>query len=436
MPWISDSSSKSTPLDLSGAFFGHDCKLPWNSIPEFVALRNFVLANSELRRRLLPSFLRDPESPSAKSDSDEKYASLADLLATNLASDVLDRYVHVTGQWTFDVDEVLRVAAPNLAVIFEPELKLDVCVPILFVRFDFDSELLGERAAIERIEEDYQLARAGKYKYGPGVHESVLGGATHWLVLKDFAVQNPGRSDLYDIFSDARAYPIPAIDAFFAALRLGTGADTGYAQLLVRPHNWCLSHKAMLPPLEGTSLRAYPYWFEDFRWLAEDLPSVGEEQAAVVRRIYSRLSENSERSMNAAVRRMNRCYLRDDEDDAAVDATIGLEALLADDEKTELTHKLALRVAALLQLLPDNQLSPSQVFRDIRAIYKHRSEIVHGEKRVEKTRMISLPDRSTQPASALALKYLRSVVEVLLEHPQYLKPAAIDELILAKLRSN
>lgn len=60
-----------------------------------------------------------------------------------------------------------------------------------------------------------------------------------------------GRRSIYDAIYDLRTYPLPLIDIFFAALRIVTNADTGYAQLVVRPKEWAINYKADLPPLAG-----------------------------------------------------------------------------------------------------------------------------------------------------------------------------------------
>jgi hypothetical protein len=55
--------------------------------------------------------------------------------------------------------------------------------------------------------------------------------------------------------------------------------------------------------------------------------------------------------LQLVIKRLNSCYMREDQEDAILDATIGLEILLSDGETQEVTHKLALRLAALSTLV-------------------------------------------------------------------------------------
>ena len=127
---------------------------------------------------------------------------------------------------------------------------------------------------------------------------------------------------------------------------------------------------------------------------------------------------------------MNLCYLRDDPEDAAIDATIGLEAALSDDEPQEMTHKLALRVAALSCYFNDCQKSTHQVFREIKSVYRYRSALVHGSSSSDKRREIRVSETVRIEASELAAEYLRAVVRALAANAEFRKPTYIDRHLL------
>ena len=124
--------------------------------------------------------------------------------------------------------------------------------------------------------------------------------------------------------------------------------------------------------------------------------------------------------------------MREDQEDAILDATIGLEILLSDGEAQEVTHKLGLRLAALSTLVPGYEEQATQVFHDVKkSIYPYRSAVVHGnDKRASKIGKTRAGGANT--AVRLAIQYLAMAVRAIAAHPQYLNPAAIDEDLLIK----
>jgi hypothetical protein len=210
---------------------------------------------------------------------------------------------------------------------------------------------------------------------------------------------------------------------------------TGYGQLLLEPVGWAHKYKAHLPPLEGTSTRRYPSEFEDGYWLRPSVPTVTREEAIKIgdafRKLQSSLGVNQ---LRIASRRLNLCYLREDEEDAILDATIGLESLLAGGERNEITHKLALRMAALSTLDQSNQRDAVKIFRDIKEIYSFRSAVAHGSSKTTKKREIAIKEDETIPVVTAAINYLRMALGILLDHSQYRNVTNIDEeLLLGKL---
>src|SRR5260370_42543411 len=96
------------------------------------------------------------------------------------------------------------------------------------------------------------------------------------------------------------------------------------------------------------------------------------------------------RRLELVIKRLNSCYMREEQEDAILDATIGLEILLSDGDTQEVTHKLALRLAALSTLVPGCEQQAATVFRNVKkAIYAFRSAVVPGnEKKASKTREV------------------------------------------------
>ena len=124
---------------------------------------------------------------------------------------------------------------------------------------------------------------------------------------------------------------------------------------------------------------------------------------------------------------------RDDDVDAILDATIGLEVLLGDpDESQALAFKLRMRAGALAVFMSKGQ-SSGEVFETMKVVYEARSAIVHGHIRKPRRKRLLVPEEERYASERdLATDLLRSILDVLLEFPHYLNPANIDrELLLS-----
>jgi len=197
---------------------------------------------------------------------------------------------------------------------------------------------------------------------------------------------------------------LPLVDNFFAALRVVTGVETGYSQFVVRPSGWGRRWDADLPSVRVVSTRAYPDHFENYGWLRE-VSAISLKTLAQVSLVYRGLNEAKGNRMAIVARRLNAAHLRKDEADSILDVTIALEALLGDDVKTEMTHKLAMRVAALSVLEPFAEGNPSEVFGFVKKIYAYRSAIVHGSKNSETKRTVAYKGKEEIPAVTLEFSF-------------------------------
>ena len=243
---------------------------------------------------------------------------------------LIERHVHAFHSYTVTDKTFAQIFDPIDCYLFGENLKLQIVVPALFVTFDFEDAEIAPGIRIRRMDEDFHLARAFRIAHGPGVHPSVVASATHALVMHGYALENlpPRHLDMFpdDPFNDTSKFPTVQIDDFFAALRIVTGLATGYAQLLVRPEGWARGYKAHLPVVEGTSVRAYPVWFENYYWNISKVPEISLATALEIGRALVNLSNASEPSIRLAARRLNISFLRHEIEDQVLDATIGLEA--------------------------------------------------------------------------------------------------------------
>ena len=430
-------SSFSGPTDYKEAFGRRDDKLlRLDVIPSFAALFNYIdyadTAFSSRVRGYFSSSKTETPTDTATRTEPSLYRPLLDRLVTSM----VDRYIHLHEDGPFSIEKFAPIYQPLESALFNEVLSVEIVVPILFMKFDFDSVAIADNASIERMSDDFQLARYTKGYNNMGINSTVLGAATHALVLNGWELKNDRFSEAFNAFYTASAYPTEQIDKFFTAVRIATGGSTGYAQLLLRPDGWAHDYEAHLPPVEGTSVRRYPIRFENHYWLTDQLPTLTTQQAIEIGSVFSKLQGSEDKRLSIATQRLNLCLLRETEEDSILDATIAMEALLSDDERQEMTHKLALRMAALLSLSKSGQQTPVEVFRAIKQIYRYRSAVVHGSAKTTDKREIAISDKEKIPIVTLAINYLRMAISILIDNPQFLRASKIDEeLILGHTRS-
>jgi hypothetical protein len=434
MPDFSQSLFSDGPTDYKGAFGRKEDKpIRLDQVASFIDLFNYI-DSAESCSRLRAYFSSTPvDTPAEEVGRVERrensmYQGSMDLFV----SGIVDRYIHLHGDAPFSVERFAPIYLSLESGIFSETLLIDIVVPILFLQFDFERVSLGAGMSIERMDEGFQLARFLHNSESTGVKPSVMGAATHALVLHDREFKNRRRYEAFNTYYVFSSYPLDRIDSFFTALRIATGASTGYAQLLMRPLGWAHSYEAHLPPVEGISIRRYPAWFEYHHW-REPVATVTEGAALEAGSVFNKFTAVEDKRLALASRRLNLCLMRETEEDSILDATIAMEALLSDDERQEMTHKFALRMAALSGLSKDVKKTPVEVCRDVKHIYRFRSAVVHGSTKTSAKREMAVGGEEKVPTVTAAIDYLRMAIKVLIDNPEYLNPSKIDEdLLLGK----
>jgi hypothetical protein len=350
-----------------------------------------------------------------------------------LIARLVDRCIHVAASPEFDARIFVDVYSEWEKSVFLPILPLSVYVPVICAHFDFDVGTLDYNAVIEKMSNGVQLARNHQHDVTNAPHKCVIGAATHALVMHGWTMPNQTRDKRDEILFDFHAFTnvLPQIDIFFAALRVVTGIETGYSQLVIKPHDWSDRWKAYLPSVYVVTTRAYPDHFEKFGWLRNP-PSINLETLAEVSEVFKALKSATNNSLGIAMRRLNAAFLRTDEEDSILDVTIALEGLFGDNSPTEMTHKLAMRMASLSMIERCPEGEPQQIFDFVKKIYAYRSAIVHGSKKIESKRTIAIKDKEEIPLVALGVRLLRYSVFALTKHPKFLDPKQLDRFLITK----
>lgn len=385
-------------------------------IDSYVALGNYAMTDREFQEAILPNRANP-------NDGIFKY------IAHMLANSIVERYMHVFSDREFTLELCQILYLPLERKIYQRTLEIEVIIPIIFLDFEFDKFQLTENAYVAKMTNDMQIGRAQtKYSSNDGIDIGALSGCTHALVLTGWYIE----TDHYWVSASVQSPAImDRIDRFFASIRMVKNVATGYAQLIQNAVGWAHSFTTNLPEMSFEFVRAYPPSLQK-RYLGKDTrPVISKVDMQEISRIYSFLMQDEHASLTIAVKRINSCYLRSSEEDSIIDATIAMEALFSDDDNQEMTHKLALRMAALASLDARHERSAFDVFKDTKTIYKFRSKVVHGrkEKEVDKVRFVN-QSTGKVPVVEIALANLRQAIRVFAENPQFLEPELIDKTLL------
>jgi hypothetical protein len=349
-----------------------------------------------------------------------------------MVADMLDRYIHVNKTLELEPAKLLPIYIPMEARLFVELLPIVIAVPILFLTFEFQQFQLSEFVSIEAISEELYLAQGwrGDFPFSSSADNSIVeSAATHALFVRNRSVENDQWFKLGQRKMSLETYPVEEINAFFAAVQIPTGYPTGYAKMIALPVGWASSYVANISPVDGPSVENYPPFFKQGYWQHE-IPSVDSAEAETIRNTFEDLQKifatRHARRVQLAMHRLNLSSLRTTDEDGIIDTMVAMEALLSDDRQ-EMTHKVAMRLAALYKIV--NPSLVEQAFKEVKAVYNFRSKIVHGDANLDKFRYITRNGAQISAISA-AVEHLRTAFAVLIKHPALLDPTKIDRFLL------
>ena len=178
-----------------------------------------------------------------------------------------------------------------MLLLLKKNLFVDVLVPVLYLKFEFDwlhlvSISNHQHIGITRMSDDLQLSRRLVVEHNPNIDAQYVSPATHAVVITHWPVKNDSYWEVKRRSSDPSFYPLCFIDAVFEALQILTHDETGYLQILFQPINWTHEYYAYLPALEGICVQKQtktPAIF-DYMW---DVPSINRKKGREVGRLLS-----------------------------------------------------------------------------------------------------------------------------------------------------
>lgn len=353
---------------------------------------------------------------------DDMAQRMFDHQVAHVAFEIVDRMLHLNLEPSEDVIcDLYRALERNLLGDDRP---VEVLAPILCTAVEAETRFdLAAGIWVEPMDELTQLARERQPTFGP-VQDVLLGAATHAVVVEGGSMPYVGLSS----GNQQPHLPTDRIDAAFQALRIAGHSAYGYGQLVLRPIGWASHWTAHLPPLQpGPVMRRYASNLDDYGWLRAPMALTAEELGLSGKVLQSLVEAPAKVKLGA--RRLARASLRDDDEDQIIDSCVGIEALLSDGTPAELTHKLALRAAAVLAAQDGS--SPEVMFRWVKKIYAFRSAVVHGQANLAKVRSMEIDGEKYSTVSVARILLQRLLLAVL-ERPELQDPEYIDQELLLR----
>lgn len=420
MPSISEYSTN-PPYKINDIFMkrGISSEINLDEIIEYNNCCNYLSTHKEFKTSLYPE---NPDAP-------KSVKSLIDFYIKQTPKDILERYFLLNKVEQENEKLLSEIYLEFEEYIYCENLYFDIGIPILFINCIEEYFEINENIIVRKISDDNHKARFNVKSYSPAILDPIISSATHELVFKNYFIKKQHNFGYTNLDYES-AYPVDKFEMFFNALKLVTNENSGFAQILVYPHNWADSFNMDLPRIKGISLKKYPNYFDDFYWNTESLPEINKSDLEEISNIYLKLLKNENNKIHISNKRLRYSYLRDNEEDSILDIIIALETLLSDNNKGELTYKLSMRISRLLNFHND-KYDTLETFNIMKKIYDYRSAVVHGSSKVNSKKEIKIEkDKKSIKTISIANDYLREVLKILITHPKYLDPTEIDKLIL------
>lgn len=314
--------------------------------------------------------------------------------------------------------------------VYLEKLSVNIIIPLLMIKFDFGYANLSESIAIVKMNEKFQLARNVKTSFTESAHETVIGAATHALIFKNWEVKNKNREDRDRILNETVSFnkAINLVNLFFSAIRLETGYNIGYYQVIARPIGWEDYYINDLPQIYVSARKSYPPYFENYGWLRKP-PLLTRLKCQKIKIIYQQLVDSKSKRLHLACDRLNFAFLRNKESDTIIDIAVALE-LLIDSGRSEMTHKLATRIATLSGIYKFGSYTPLQVFDFCKKISEYRGAVIHGSKQITKKKEIKISKEKKIPTIDIGIEILRYTLLVLCKKQEFLDSNKIDKYLL------
>lgn len=399
---------------LFGKYNSNDSLINIDKLEGFVELENFIESSKELKELF---FVVD--------DSGLKYS-----IFYGIISDFIGGYIYKYGT-RYNKNNYEKLLFPIINYLFSRKVYLDIVIPILLLDFEMDSYKINSNIKIVKMSDTFQLSRTNVTAFNYSTKNIIEGCAKYALKISNYYLEYPINN--YFIISDSlKQYDSKTqyvINSFFISLFLETTIYNGYAQIISVPQKWYFFvPKGDLINIHCKSVNNYPSNLEKGTWNGE-VEKLNIKQMNEVKKIFNKIINCQNKAIELSIDRMARSLLRDDSEDAFLDILIGIEILLTDNEKTEVTYKLSIRVAYIMSKL--NKGNNVDYRTIIKELYKYRSSIVHGNSDKNK---FSTSKTLNKDCHSIALDIFKQTLKFIILKKELLNskniPQDVDNMIM------
>jgi len=351
---------------------------------------------------------------------------------------ILGSYIYLNNvDFSIDRELIDKLVEEFVNRIFIEYIDYSIWIPIVFTNFELDFYQLSENIFIKRIPKEIHIARNANLNNSTTSQDLqlVIQGCSHALQFKGFQSLNLNYDSLnLDFFNKMNSKEFQSIlDKVLGGFKILTDESLSYYQIFASSENCVLSRYA---ELEGISTCRYvKNKFNenllDRGWL--EVPyKIKINELENVKKMLEMLSQANYLELEFAIKKLIDGSLRNREEDAIIDATVGLESLLTDKKsKSEINYKLSIRGGFITKLSPFFDLKPSEIRDALKRIYSYRSIIVHGGKEKDRLNKRSLKLRDKDYlCKVIAFQILRHCLKFFIENPKFKELNKLDEEIL------
>ncbi|GGS81544.1 HEPN domain-containing protein [Streptomyces griseoviridis] len=330
-----------------------------------------------------------------------------------------DMYVAKTGTTErVEIDTLEQLYLKLETYLLTDDLKMEVFVPILGA--EVTDEATFDTFSIIRLSEEQRKLLSDTPHVAPrDAHK--LSSVTHALRLENVPALAGGCGSHFEVEPYESTFDM--VDRFFEAVSLESQSVAGCAQMIFSPSGWFGNMDAVGNTSTTYLFRDYPTRLDA---LTRHTSYLDYGALARVHEHFGKLSQGHP-SLRVAARRLNRAWIRDDDEDRIVDLCIGLEALLGGGSGSgEIVHKISMRAGAILSQLGWGR--SGEILSAVKDVYSYRSRVVHGVPGPHKKQLLHL-DGMPIHASRYALAALRAVLLVAL-HVEGFHPDKVDAMFV------
>ncbi len=330
-----------------------------------------------------------------------------------------DMYVTKTGTTDrVEIDTLEQLYLKLKTYLLADDLQMEVFAPILGA--EVTDEATFDAFSIIRLSEEQRKLLSDTPHVTPR-DAYKLSSVTHALRLENVPALAGGCGSYFEVEPYESTFDM--VDRFFEAVSLESQSVAGCAQMIFSPSGWFGNMDAAGNASTTYLFRDYPTRLDA---LTRHTSHLNYDALARIHEHFGKLSQGHP-SLRVAARRLNRAWIRDDDEDRIVDLCIGLEALLGGGSGSgEIVHKISMRAGAILSQLGWGR--SGEILSAVKDVYSYRSRVVHGVPGPHKKQLLHL-DGMPIHASRYALAALRAVLLVAL-HVEGFHPDKVDAMFV------